>query len=258
MAQILIENNQGMYQCTICHLGFKSEPGLQYHMKKKHPLDLPSGLHCFTCNKSFTNRDIQLNHFKTVSHQLECRRLKQEEEVEMTKIEEELTYRRQLLEMNNFKPRPYKPREWKREDTVLIPLQSREILQDPRRKTLKRVSPSAPGTSQKVQKISNLPDLAEKHTVATTESPIDSKKNTLETEVTLAEDNQVILHITESDDKLFPEAEKEECNIVETRRVYINNEWKITDTIGTSDFDELISNQPDIDWLSFITDNNLF
>ena len=83
-------------------------------MKKKHPLDLPSGLHCFTCNKSFTNRDIQLNHFKTVSHQLECRRLKQEEEVKMTKIEEDLTYRRQLLEMNNFKPRPYKPREWKK------------------------------------------------------------------------------------------------------------------------------------------------
>ena len=258
MAQILIENNQGMYQCTICHLGFKSEPGLQYHMKKKHPLDLPSGLHCFTCNKSFTNRDIQMNHFKTVSHQLECRKLKQEEEVEMTKIKEDLTYRRQLLEMNNFKARPYQPREWKREDTVLIPLQSSEILQDPRRKSMKRVSSSAPGTSQKIQKTQNMPVLAEKHTIASTESPIESKKITQDSEVSLTEDNEVILHITESEDKLFPEGNKEECNIVETRRVYINNEWKITDTIGTSDFDELISNQPDIDWLSFITENNLF
>ena len=55
----------------------------------------------------------------------------------------------------------------------------------------------------------------------------------------------------------FPEENKKDCNIVETRRVYINNEWKITDTIGRSDFDELISNQPDIDWLTFISENNL-
>ena len=130
--------------------------------------------------------------------------------------------------------------------------------QDPRRKSMKRVSSSAPGTSQKIQKTQNMPVLAEKHTVASTESPIESKKITQDSEVSLTENNEVILHITESEDKLFPEGNKEECNIVETRRVYINNEWKITDTIGTSDFDELISNQPDIDWLSFITENNLF
>ena len=125
-------------------------------------------------------------------------------------------------------------------------------------KNLLHVTIAIIGTSQKIQKTQNLPILAEKHTVAPTESPIESKKKTLEPEVSLTEDNEVILHITESDDKLFPEGDKEECNIVETRRVYINNEWKITDTIGTSNFDELISNQPDIDWLSFITENNLF
>ena len=258
MAQRLIENNKGMYQCTVCHLGFKSEPGLQHHMKKKHPLDLPSGLHCFTCNKSFTNRDIQMNHFKTVAHQLECKRLKQEEEVEMTKIEEELSYRKKLLEMNNFKYRPYTRRQWEREDTVLIPLQNSEILQDPRKITTKRTNSSAPETSQKTQKIQKLPDSAETHTGASRETPIESKKISIESEANKLDNLEVILHITESDNKLFPEESKEECNIVEKRRVYINNEWKITDTVGKSDFDELISNQPDIDWLSFITENNLF
>ena len=93
---------------------------------------------------------------------------------------------------------------------------------------------------------------------ASTEIPIESKKITTESEATSTENIEVILHITESDDKLFPEEDKEECNIVETKRVYINNEWKITNTIGKSDFDKLISNQLEIDWLSFITENNLF
>ena len=93
---------------------------------------------------------------------------------------------------------------------------------------------------------------------ASTETPIQRKKIAIESAVTSTDNIEVILHITESDDKLFPEENKEECNIVETRRVYINNEWKITDTIGISDFDELVYNQPEIDWLSFITENNLF
>ena len=240
MAQILIANNKGMYQCTICHLGFKSEPGLQYHMKKKHPLDMPSGLHCFTCNKIFTNRDLQENHFKTVAHQLECRKLKEEEAVEMTKIKEDIENRRQLMEMNNFRCRPYTPRQWEREDTVLIPLESREILQDPRRKQAKHVISSAPEIPQKIQKTQNLPELAEKHTVASKESPIENKKIPIKSGPNNTENLEVILHITESDEKLFPEESKEDCTIVETRRVYINNEWKITDTIGKSDFDELI------------------
>ena len=40
--------------------------------------------------------------------------------------------------------------------------------------------------------------------------------------------------------------------------MYINNDWKIKDTIGTTDFDEMIATNPDIDWLSFISENNLF
>ena len=53
---------------------------LNYHIKKKHVLDTDSGLHCFTCNKMFTKRDIIENHYKTVAHQIKCRKLQKEEE----------------------------------------------------------------------------------------------------------------------------------------------------------------------------------
>ena len=57
----------------------------------------------------------------------------------------------------------------------------------------------------------------------------------------------IILHITDSEEKLFPEAQSEEAcksmdNCSEVRRVYRNNDWQIKDTIGTTDFDELIAN----------------
>ena len=95
---------------------------------------------------------------------------------------------------------------------------------------------------KKIQKSQNPPDLAVKHTVASTETPSESKKISSKFEDTSKEDTEVILHITESEEELFPAENKEECNIVERRRVYINNEWKIADTSGKSDFDELISN----------------
>ena len=55
----------------------------------------------------------------------------------------------------------------------------------------------------------------------------------------------IIQHITESDKKLFPETPSNEAyktakyDSSETRRVYINNDWKIKDSTGSTDFDEL-------------------
>ena len=125
------------YNCHLCYLGFKSETGLNYYIKKKHVLDTDSGLD---------------NHYKTVAHQLECRKLKLEEEVKMTKIKEDLEYRRRLFEINNFKPRPYTPGTWKTEATMMIPFNSKEDLQDPRRKPTKHVIPS----------ISEIPEMSKK------------------------------------------------------------------------------------------------
>ena len=68
--------------------------------------------------------------------------------------------------------------------------------------------------------------------------------------------NGIILHITESDDKLFPETHIEiQKEIKETRKVYLNNAWKITDEVGSTDFEEEYKNIEDIDWLTFISNN---
>ena len=133
-------------------LGFKEGTAFNYHIKKKHVLDTDSGLHHFTCNKVFTKRDLIDNHHETMAHQLECRKLKLEEEVKMTKIKEDLEYRRRLFEMNNFKPRPCTPGTWKTEATVIIPSNSKEDLQDPRRKPTKCMIPS----------ISEIPEMCKK------------------------------------------------------------------------------------------------
>ena len=151
MAQAMLEMKRSKYNCYLCYLGFKSETGLNYYMKKKHVLDTDSDLHCFTYKKVFTKRDLIDNHYKTVAHQLECKKLKLEE-VKMTKIKEDLEYRRRLFEMNNFKPRPCTPGTWKTEATVMIPFNSKEDLQDPRRKPTKCMIPS----------ISEIPEMCKK------------------------------------------------------------------------------------------------
>ena len=76
MAQAMIEMNNMKFTCNHCDLVCKSEAELQYHMQKKHPLDVNSGLTCYTCNKIFSKRDLIENHYKAVKHQIECRILK--------------------------------------------------------------------------------------------------------------------------------------------------------------------------------------
>ena len=41
---------------------------------------------------------------------------------------EELGYKRRLYEMNNFKARPYKSREWESQATMLFQLETQEDL----------------------------------------------------------------------------------------------------------------------------------
>ena len=132
MAQRMIDLREEKHPCSFCTKICKSEAGLMYHINRKHPLDAPSGLTCYTCNKNFTQRDLIKNHYKTVRHQLECKKLREEEVVEMTLLEENREeYRQKLLKMNNFRARPYTPRTWQSTETLEIPLESEETLQDP-------------------------------------------------------------------------------------------------------------------------------
>ena len=157
MAQAMLDMMKVKFNCNYCDLCCKSESGVQNHMQKKHPLDVNSGLTCYTCNKIFSKRDLIENHFKTVKHQLECRRLKKEEQAEIAKIEEN-TYRKKIYKMDNFTPRPYKPRNWTSNDTLNIPLESKVPLQDPRViNSLKRATTATATTSAKIQKLPEQP-----------------------------------------------------------------------------------------------------
>ena len=84
MAQAMIDKLGEEFPCNFCKKIGKSTAELMAHMIRIHPLDSPSGLTCYTCNKLFTNRDLIENHYKTVRHQLECKKLRQMEEVEKT------------------------------------------------------------------------------------------------------------------------------------------------------------------------------
>ena len=44
-------------------------------------------------------------------------------------------------------------------------------------------------------------------------------------------------------------------NITETRRVYLNNNWQVKDTVASPAFEGIIENDSNIDWLTFISDN---
>ena len=99
-----------------------------------------AGLTCYTCNKNFTQRDLIENHYKAVKHQLECKKLREDDVVEMTLLEDNKEdYRQKLLKINNFRARPYTPRTWQSIETLIIPLECNENLQDPRKNTRKHV-----------------------------------------------------------------------------------------------------------------------
>ena len=133
MAQAMIEKLQENYPCDFCTKICKSTAGLMSHMNKMDPLDSPSGLTCYTCNKLFTNRDLIENQYKTVRHQLECKKMRALEQVEKTNPEAEIRkYRKNLLKITHFKAPEYRPRRWASEETKHIPLESKEILKDPR------------------------------------------------------------------------------------------------------------------------------
>ena len=258
MAQAMIDKLGEEYPCTFCKKICKSTAGLMAHMNRIHPLDSPSGLTCYTCNKLFTNRDLIENHYKTVRHQLECKKLKLMEEVEKTTLEAETKhYRKSLFEITHFKAPEYRPRSWKSEETKKIPLESLVTLPDPRIKKWK-----IPATSQDTEKMAKKTRKPiEQPGCSTTQDTKEEQKSGEDLIPTL---EGVILHVSDSELNLFPEiredpieeAIKEDCtNIMENRKVYLNNNWQVKDSIGSPAFQGIIEEDPNIDWLTFISEN---
>ena len=258
MAQAMIDNLGEEYPCTVCKKICKSNAGLMAHMNRIHPLDSPSGLTCYTSNKLFTNRDRIENHYKTVKHQLECKKLKQMDEVEKTTSEAETKqYRRNLFEITHFRAPEYRPRSWISEETKNIPLESLGTLQDPR--LIKRKMPATfkdtEKTVKKTRKHIELPGCSTKQ---------DTKEDHKSGEDLIPTLEGVIIHITDSELNLFPdiqedhkqEPSKEDCTIIkENRKVYLNNNWQVKDSIRSPAFQGIIEEDPNIDWLTFISEN---
>ena len=264
MAQAMIEKLQENHPCDFCTKICKSTAGLMSHMNKMHPLDSPSGLTCYTCNKLFTNRDLIENHYKTVKHQLECKKMRALEEVEKTNPEAEIKkYRKNLLEITHFKAPEYRPRRWSSEETKNIPLESKEILKDPR--ILKCKMPThTEMPKEKTQKPCEEPKL----TVCSNYKEEEVTQNIQNISENPADPTPimegVILHITDSELNLFPDITEdpkdvrkiEDCtNEQDKRRVYLNNNWQVKDSIGSPAFKGIIEEDPNIDWLTFISDN---
>ena len=79
MAQALIDLMGSVRKCRYCDKTFKSEAGENNHMKRLHPLDMESDACCWTCNKPFTKRQLLYQHFSTVQHQINCKKLQEGE-----------------------------------------------------------------------------------------------------------------------------------------------------------------------------------
>ena len=115
-------------------------------MNRKHPLDVTSGLHCYTCNKPFTKREILYQHYKTVLHQINCKKLKetqsemptenQDPEKSTDEVHTTKPYRKLLMEKSvpiiHIKPRP--DVRSLRKDSAIIPLESTVQQSDPRKR----------------------------------------------------------------------------------------------------------------------------
>ena len=233
-------------------------------MNRIHPLDSPSSLACYTYNKLFTNRDLIENHFKTVKHQLECRKLQKTDQVEKTSSEEEIRrYRSKLLEMNGFTAPKYQPRSWNFEKTVEIPLESVTPLQDPRKHSCKHHIGSK-HTEEPEKKTQKPCEEQQSSSTRSTNTTTKETHNEDTTEIPTSEDGGIILHITDSNLELFPASpvntenanKKEDCdNVTETRRVYLDNNWQVKDIVGHPAFKGIIENDSNIDWLTFISEN---
>ena len=66
----------------------KITAGLLNHIYRKLSLEQPSGLKCRTCRRQFSKEEFLNQHYKTVLHQINCRKVQNEETSKMPPIPE--------------------------------------------------------------------------------------------------------------------------------------------------------------------------
>ena len=138
------------YPCKFCSSTFKSEAGHINHMNRIPPLDVTSGQHCFTCNKAFTRREVLHQHYQTVRHQINCKKLNNPEVEEKSEkppsnIREAILqckkpmrkrpYRSQLMERIRAERKKIQktPMKYLRTEPAIIPSEYTVTQSDPRK-----------------------------------------------------------------------------------------------------------------------------
>ena len=178
--------------------------------------------------------------------------------------EEEIKkYRKNLLKITHFKATEYRPRRYNDETAKNIPLESQEILEDPRihKRKLPTTFPDTEKSAKKTCKPCEDPE-----STTNRSNPITTKddKNQKIGEDPNSTMEGIILHVMDSELNLFPEQleehtdanPKEDCtNVMENRKVYLNNNWQVKDSIRSPAFQGIIEEDPNIDWLTFISVN---
>ena len=136
MVQVQIDLIGATLLCKYCDKKFKSQTGLMNHIHKIHPLDLDSDVHCWTCNKPFTKRQLLYHHYETVLHQLNCKKLNEGEiPVEEKNTQEDIImkrpYQARLFE-RRIKQVPYRKtdRKYLGKNPAIILLEATVKLQD--------------------------------------------------------------------------------------------------------------------------------
>ena len=137
------------------------------------------------------------------------------------------------------------PRSWENEETVNIPLESHTPLQDQMIHSHK-LSTVSEHTQEPEKKIWKLCEESQSSTSRSTNNTTkeDTTKKIIENPIQEVEG--VILHLMGSDLELFPVSPtvdkiQEDCTeITEARRVYLNNDLQVKDTVGTTVFEGII------------------
>ena len=139
----------------------------------------------------------------------------------------------------------HQPRTWNNKNTVQILLESITPLHDLRKHSHKHLL-----TTQNTEE----PDMKICKTTEESQSSTTTSISNEETtdnihQISTTEVEEVILHIMDSELELFLASPatsnnvqiQEDCKeIRETRRVFLNNNWQVKDTIGTTEFEGLI------------------
>ena len=146
---------------------------------------------------------------------------------------------------------------------VEIPLESVTPLLDPRKTSHKHQLVSR-HTEEPVKKIQKPGEEQQSSSTRSTKTTTNEAHIEDTIKIPASEDEGIILHVMDSNLELFTASQDtientkkiENCyNVTGKRRVLLNNNWQVEDTVGSPAFEGIIENDSNIDWLTLISEN---